>query len=57
MPKCLGLKMYNILIPSKVDKRKSKMAKGNKEKQVRIFLRMKIQKMAKTPFGRKNCGY
>ena len=37
MPKCLRLKMYNILIPSKVDKMISKIAKGDKENAVRIL--------------------
>ena len=37
MPKCSRLKMYNILIPSKVDKMIRKIAKGDKENALRIL--------------------
>ncbi len=53
MPKCLGLKMYNILIPSKVDKMISKIAKG--ENAVRILFAIENLKNANDSFALKNC--
>ena len=55
MPKCLRLKMYNILIPSKVDKMISKIAKGDKENAVRILFAIENLKNANDPFALKNC--
>ena len=55
MPKCLGLKMYNILIPSKEDKMISKIAKGDKENAVRILFAIENLKNTNDPFALKNC--
>ena len=45
--------MYNILIPSKVDKMISKIAKG--ENAVRILFAIENLKNANNPFALKNC--
>ena len=42
--------MYNILIPSKVDKMISKIAKGDKENAVRILFAIENLKNANNPF-------
>ena len=47
--------MYNILIPSKVDKMISKIAKGDKENAVRILFAIENLKNANDPFALKNC--
>ena len=48
--------MYNILIPSKVDKMISKIAKGDKENAVRILFAIEnLKKMPITLFALKNC--
>ena len=53
--------MYNILIPSKVDKMISKIAKGDKENAVRILFAIENLKNANNPFCaeklQKNGGY
>nr|WP_321318163.1 hypothetical protein [uncultured Campylobacter sp.] len=47
--------MYNILIPSKVDKMISKIAKGDKDNAIRILFAIENLKNANDPFALKNC--
>lgn len=56
MPKCLeNKKMYSIVIPAKVDKMISKIAKGDKENAIRILLTIDNLKTTNDPFAVKNC--